>query len=94
MVSFFAHFSCGNYHRLRRVVCMCQSGYLSVYSASANDFVLHWLAHDVEVTCLTVGPDATLLASGSQDASVKVWRNDDPQHTVPTLHCHLQVCAL
>ena len=78
-----------------------ESGHMYVWEMSTGELLRNWQAHYRTITCLCVRGDDGMVASGGQDAVVKVWRvanlvdpKQKPQ-AVYTLSGHSQeVCGL
>jgi WD40 repeat protein len=50
---------------------------IHLYSLSGGAPMREWIAHDDRIVSLSFSPDGTLLASGSFDRTVKIWRVSD-----------------
>lgn len=49
------------------------SGDIFIWEVATGKLLKKWHAHYVSVTCLVFSGDHSLLVSGSQDGSVRVW---------------------
>jgi U3 small nucleolar RNA-associated protein 12 len=58
------------------LACALLDSTISVVYADSKKFMFSLYAHKLPVTCIDISSDSTLLASVSQDKTVKLWGLD------------------
>ena len=51
----------------------CDDSYIAVVDAETHAHVYSFIAHSKPVECIAFAPDGKVLASGSQDCTVRIW---------------------